>query len=123
MKVAFSLSSALDDILHGDVRESDVAAIISTTAHRTIRDAQAGEPAPRAALIKRLWPRILQPRLIFRERFCHSALPVWADVHSIQAAFAELDRRNDLDDPLYMDTMIPTRMAHIWSLQQESTAR
>lgn len=122
MMVAFSLPAALDDIAKKRVGLKDVHAIITTTRYRTLQDAIANEGRVYESLLRKLWPRLLQPRLLCSAGYGHPTVPTWAEVNSIQEAFVLLDRRNDAGDPLYADTPIPARMAHLWTLQQEQAA-
>lgn len=102
--IGTSLSLSLIDLSEGTVKMEDVDLLLTSTAYPDLEAAVASEekwaaPAYRIAILRAIWPHVIQPRLLHSACTGHIPRPNWIEATSLAEALRMLDAR----DPMKVD--------------------
>ena len=97
--IGTSLSLCLSDLTDGTVKVEDVDLILASSKHPDLESAVASEekwraPPKRIEVLRAIWPRVIQPRLLHPECNGHLTRPWWIKADSLAEAFRMLDARD-----------------------------
>lgn len=97
--IGTSLSLSLIDLSEGTVKLEDVDLILTSTTYPDLEAAVASEekwaaPAHRIAILRAIWPKVIQPRLLNPACTGHVPRPAWIEAASLAEAFRMLDARD-----------------------------
>jgi len=104
--IGTSFSLCLGELVRGEVKLEDVDLILTSTTYPDLEAAVASEekwaaPAHRIAILRAIWPKMIQPRLLHSACTGHVPRPNWIEAASLAEAFRMLDARDPMKGDSY----------------------